>query len=89
MRIKEQLCNIVKNLKSELNLTYDQMVLLGEGGFHKSQITSILNQGGQNVSVEVIVDVILSLGGEIEIHETNRSDLQEIKKRLEALSSKG
>lgn len=89
MRLKEQLCNIIKNLKSELNLTYDQMVLLGEGGFHKSQITSILKHNGDNVSVDVIVDVIKSLGGEIEIHETNRSDLQEIKKRLEALSTKG
>lgn len=89
MNIKKQLCNVVKNLKLEYGLTYDQIVLLGEGGFHKSQITSILKHNGDNVSVDVIVDVIKSLGGEIEIHETNRSDLQEIKNRLEALPAKG
>jgi len=89
MDIKRQLCNIVKNLKLEFNLTYDQIVLLGEGGFHKSQLTSIIKHDADNVSVNVIMDVITCLGSEIEIHESNRSDLQEVCTRLEALASKG
>ena len=89
MNIKKQLCNVVKNLKLEYGLTYDQMVVLGEGGFHKSQLTSILKRDGSNVSAEVIMDVITSLGAEVELLETNRSDLQEVKERLEALVRKG
>ena len=89
MNIKKQLCNIVKNLKLEYSLTYDQMVTLGEGGFHKSQLSSILKSDGNNVSVEVIVDVLKSLGAEVELHEVNRSDLRGIEKRLESLSRKG
>ena len=89
MNIKKQLCNVVKNLKLEYGLTYDQMVILGEGGFHKSQLTSILKGEGNNVSVEVVMDVIRSLGAEVVLLETNRSDLQEVKERLEALVRKG
>lgn len=74
MNIKSKLCDIVKTLKYEKNLTYDQIVELGEGGFHKSQLTSILNKSGSDVSVDVITDVIKALGGEIEIHLANRFD---------------
>ena len=89
MNIKVQLCNVVKTQKSELNLTYDQIVILGEGAFHKSQLTSVLKHDGHDVSVDVIVDIIHALGAEIELVETNRSDLIEIENRLEVLKLKG
>jgi len=72
MNVKSKLCDIVKTLKYENKLTYDQIVAMGDGGFHKSQLTSILTRSGSDVSVDVIVEVIKVLGGEIEIHLTNR-----------------
>lgn len=89
MNIKAQLCNIVKTQKSALGLTYDQIVKLGEGAFHKSQLSSVLRHDGHDVSVDVIVDIIHAIGSEIELVETNRSDLIELKERLEALKLKG
>lgn len=67
MSLKTQLCNIVITLKNDKNLTYDQIVANGEGAFHKSQLVSILNNGGNNVSVSVIEDVIKSFGGKLSI----------------------
>lgn len=67
MSIKSQLCNVVITLKDELKLTYDDILVLGEGSFHKSQLTSIINHEGVNVSVDVIEKVIQVLGGELSI----------------------
>ncbi len=67
MGVKNQLCNVVITLKREKGLTYDNILLLGEGAFHRSQLVSILNNGGDNVSVGVIEDVIKCLGGELSI----------------------
>ena len=53
MSVRSQLCNIVKDLKSEYNLTYDEIVTLGQGAYHKSQLVSVMKHNGNNVSVEV------------------------------------
>ena len=89
MSVRVQLCNIVKDLKSEYNLTYDEIVTLGQGAYHKSQLVSVMKHNGNNVSVEVITDIISALGCSVEVHTRNRSDLQRVKDRLEALVSKG
>lgn len=89
MQVKVQMCNIVKTLKSELDLTYDQIVSLGEGAFNRTQLSYILNHDGRDVSVEVIADVVRALGSTIEVHERNRLCRNDVLKRLEALSLKG
>lgn len=89
MSVRTQLCNIVKDLKQEYKLTYDDIVTLGEGAYHKSQLVSVIKHNGNNVSVEVITDIIDALGCSVEVHTRNRSDLQRVKKRLETLVSKG
>lgn len=85
MSIKKQLCNIVKELKHDYSLTYDSILKLGRGGYHRSQLVSVLKHDGANVSVDVISDIINAMGGTIEIHLRNRLTLQEVSNRLEAL----
>lgn len=75
MNIRKRLCDIVKSVKEDRELTYDQIIELGNGAFHKSQLTAILKHNGHNVSVDVVMDVLTSLGVEIEVHETYRSTL--------------
>lgn len=67
MSIKSQLCNIVITLKKDKNLTYDRMLVLGDGAFHRSQLVSIIKHDGVSVSVSVIEDVIKCLGGDLSI----------------------
>lgn len=67
MSIKIQMCNIIITLKKEKNLTYNQMLDKANGAFHKSQLVSIIKNGGENVSVSVMEDVIESLGGKLSI----------------------
>lgn len=68
MSVKSQLCNIVRVLKSEQGLTYDEILLKCRGGLHKSQLTNIIKNDGFGVSVDLIEWVIKSLGGELEVH---------------------
>jgi hypothetical protein len=67
MGVKSQLCNIVITLKRDNKLTYDQIVDMGNGAFHRSQLVSILKHQGESVSVNVIEDVVKCLGGNLSI----------------------
>ena len=62
-KIRKQLCNICKTLKTTTGMTYDQILDKGCGAFHKSQLISIFTQNGMGVSIEVIEFVFNCLGG--------------------------
>lgn len=68
MSVKSQLCEAVKYVKESENLTYDRLIEMSGNVVVKSQLTSILNYDGFNVSVDTIEDLLHGLGKEIEIH---------------------
>lgn len=72
MGIKTQLCKIVKSLKEENEMTYDQMVEFCKQGsqvmVHKSQLVNILKHDGDNVSVELMEYIIRKFDCHLEIH---------------------
>lgn len=65
--VKQMLCQSLKDIKEDNNLTYKQIVSLVESGefldkITEAQIAKILNKDGHGVSEDVVHRIIKSLG---------------------------
>lgn len=77
MGIKEKLCAVVKTIKEDDGLTYDEILEKCNAGsikLSRSQLSNVLCKSGKNVSIELIDQIIDKLGSNISINSTKKED---------------
>lgn len=62
--LKTHLCTFVREVKTERKLRYDDLEVLG---ISRTALNSILNRDGHDVSVESLVNLIVSLDCKVDI----------------------
>lgn len=56
------LCVKIKQVKAQQRMTYESILKVCNGRVHKSQLISILNNGGKGVSLDTIQYVLEKIG---------------------------
>lgn len=70
---KQILCNIVKHIKDDQNLTFSNirsLLLANECKITEKQLNQVINHGGAGVSVPTIDKIIYYLGYDTEVRIT-------------------